>query len=133
MHDSNDRDDFEEYLKDQVSSHRMYPSDRVWQNIRGKVHTPKKWPALSVFTVLIISGLVLGTLLNKPAPDAITPNFAFSLQSPQDEISKANLWKNLIFFTFTVLFPLMLTQMVRSIKRWQHTLFIYKSGYITRH
>lgn len=91
MHDSNDRDDFEEYLKDQVSSHRMYPSDRVWQNIRGKVHTPKKWPALSVFTVLIISGLLIGTLLNKPAPDAITPNFAFSLQSPQDErSSKAN-------------------------------------------
>ena len=90
MHDSNDRDDFEEYLKDQVSSHRMYPSDRVWQNIRGKVHTPKKWPALSVFTVLIISGLLIGTLLNKPAPDAITPNFAFSLQSPQDEINKAN-------------------------------------------
>lgn len=26
--------------------------------------------------------------------------------------------------TFTILFPLMLTQMVRSIKRWQHTLLI---------
>ncbi|MFT4155991.1 hypothetical protein [Parafilimonas sp.] len=88
MHDSNHRDDFEEYLREHVDSHRMYPSERVWQNIRGKVHTPKKWPALSIFTVLIISGLLIGTILNKPVPDAITPNFAFSQQSPHnDEVS----------------------------------------------
>jgi len=85
MRDSNHTDDFEEYLRHQVSDHRMYPSDRVWQNIRGKVSTPKKWPALSVFAVLIISGLIIGTILNKPVPDSITLNFVYSLQSPADE------------------------------------------------
>ena len=60
----------------------MYPSDRVWRSISGRIHTPKKWPALSVFVVLIISALVVGTLLNKPIPDSVTPNFVYSLQSP---------------------------------------------------
>jgi len=80
MHDSNHRD-LEKYLQEQVTDHRMYPSDRVWKNIRNRVHTPKKWPALSVFTVLIISSLVIGTVLNKPIPDSLTPNFVYSLQS----------------------------------------------------
>ncbi len=82
MHDSNHTDEFEEYLQQHVSEHRMYPSDRVWKNIRGEIHAPKKWPALSVFTVLIISALVVGTILNKPVPDSVTPNFVYSLQSP---------------------------------------------------
>ena len=82
MHDSNHTDDFDQYLRDQVSEHRMYPSDRVWRSISGRIHTPKKWPALSVFVVLIISALVVGTLLNKPIPDSVTPNFVYSLQSP---------------------------------------------------
>ena len=84
MHDSNHNDDFDEYLRDQVGEHRMYPSDRVWQNIRSNVNTPKRWPALSVFTVLIISALVIGTILNKPIPDTVTPNFVYSLQGSDD-------------------------------------------------
>jgi len=90
MRDSNHIDDFEEYLRDQVTEHRMYPSDRVWKNIRGRIHTPKKWPALSVFTVLIISGLVIGTILNKPVPDSVTPNFIYSLQSPSPNEDASN-------------------------------------------
>ena len=88
MYDSNHTDDFEEYLQEQVNDHRMYPSDRVWQNIRGKINTPKRWPALSVFAVLIISGLIIGTILNKPVPDSLTPNFVYSLQTPVDEEAK---------------------------------------------
>jgi len=82
MHDSNHTDDFERYLQEEVSEHRMYPSDRVWKNIRNQVQKPKKWPALSVFTVLIISALVMGTILNKPLPDSVAADFVYSLQSP---------------------------------------------------
>ncbi|HEY2728257.1 MAG TPA: hypothetical protein VGI61_13865 [Parafilimonas sp.] len=89
MHDSNHTDEFEEYLRQEVGEHRMYPSDRVWKNIRGRIHTPKKWPALSVFTVLIISALVIGTILNKPVPDSVTPNFVYSLQSPANTAASA--------------------------------------------
>lgn len=82
MHDSNHTDDFDRYLREEVSEHRMYPSDRVWKNIRNQVQKPKKWPALSVFSVLIIAGLVIGTVLNKPLPDTVTQNFVYSLQTP---------------------------------------------------
>jgi hypothetical protein len=82
MQDNKHIDDFEKYLREEVSEHRMYPSDRVWKNIRAQIQTPKKWPALSVFTVMIISALVIGTILNKPMPDSVTPNFVYSLQSP---------------------------------------------------
>jgi len=91
MRDSNHTDDFERYLREEVSEHRMYPSDRVWKNISNHIHAPKKWPALSVFTVLIISALVVGTILNKPVPDSATPNFVYSLQSPANvQPSKLN-------------------------------------------
>ncbi len=82
MNDKNHIDDFEKYLKQQANDHRMYPSDHVWRTISKKIQTPKKWPALSIFTVLIISALVIGTVLNKPVPDTVTANFHFSLQSP---------------------------------------------------
>ena len=77
MNESSHKDNFEEYLRQQANEHRMYPSDCVWTNIRKKIHTPKKWPALSIFTVLIISALVIGTVLNKPVPDTVTANFHF--------------------------------------------------------
>jgi hypothetical protein len=82
MQDNRHIDDFEKYLQEEVSEHRMYPSDRVWKNIRAQIQTPKRWPALSVFTVLIISALVIGTIFNKPMPDSVTPNFVYSSQSP---------------------------------------------------
>jgi hypothetical protein len=82
MNEKNHTDNFEKYLKEQAGDHRMYPPDHVWKNIRKKIHTPKKWPALSVFAVLTISALVIGTVLNKPVPDTVTANFHFSLQSP---------------------------------------------------
>ncbi len=87
MNGLNHKDNFEEYLQQQANEHRMYPSDYVWKNIRKKIHTPKKWPALSVFTVLIISALVIGTVLNKPVPDTVTANFHFSLQSPVNAVT----------------------------------------------
>src|SRR5258706_984005 len=88
MNESHHTDELEEYLQQQAGEHRMYPSDHVWKNIRKTIHTPKKWPALSVFTVLIISALVIGTVLNKPQPDTVTPNIRFSLQSPANTSSE---------------------------------------------
>ncbi|MEP6466452.1 MAG: hypothetical protein ABJB05_09100 [Parafilimonas sp.] len=89
MHDSNNTDEFEDYLRQEVTDHRMYPSDRVWKSISNRIHTPKKWPALSIFSILIISALVIGTILNKPVPDSVTPNFVYTLQSPVNTTASA--------------------------------------------
>src|ERR1700761_1407687 len=90
MNESGHKDELEQYLKQQASEHRMYPSDAVWKNIRRKIHTPKKWPALSVFTIFTISALVIGTVLNKPLPDTVTSNFHFALQSPANIAAEKN-------------------------------------------
>lgn len=94
MSEFNHKDKFEEYLKQQASEHRMYPSDYVWKNIRKKIHTPKKWPALSIVTVLIISALVIGTVLNKPVPDTVTANFHFTLQSVENTLPEKSTSKS---------------------------------------
>lgn len=61
-----DRDDFEFYLEQEVNQHRMYPSDHIWRNIQQDIHGYKKWPALTIITLFVISALVVGTILIKP-------------------------------------------------------------------
>lgn len=61
-----DKDDFEFYLEQEVNQHRMYPSDHIWRNIQQDIHGHKKWPALTVITLFVISALVVGTILIKP-------------------------------------------------------------------
>lgn len=80
-------DNFEDFLKEQVDQHRMYPSDSVWSNIRKDLHGYTKWPALSVVTVLIISALVIGTVLNKPQPDAILAGYHFTISTQANELT----------------------------------------------
>lgn len=58
--------EFEKYLKDQTDQHRLYPSDKVWKNIHTQLHGYRKWPALSVIAVCIVSFLVIGTVMIKP-------------------------------------------------------------------
>jgi hypothetical protein len=58
--------EFEKYLKEKASQHRMYPSDQVWRNIQNEIHGYRKWPALTFLSILILSALVVGTVLVKP-------------------------------------------------------------------
>jgi hypothetical protein len=62
------QDEFEQFLQDEVKSHRMYPSDPVWNKIRTELHGNQSWPALTFISLFIISALTIFTLLNR------TPN-----------------------------------------------------------
>ncbi|MEP7319155.1 MAG: hypothetical protein ABI921_10445, partial [Panacibacter sp.] len=53
--------EFEKYLKEEADDYRMYPSDRVWRNIQQEIHGYRRWPALTIIAVFIISALVVGT------------------------------------------------------------------------
>jgi hypothetical protein len=55
---------FETFLQESVKSHRMYPSDQVWNQIRTDLHGNRSWPALTFISLFIISALVVATLLN---------------------------------------------------------------------
>ncbi len=80
------RDEFENYLEQQVSQHRMYPSDHVWRSIQQDLHGHKKWPALTIITLFVISALVVGTVLIRPQHQSITYAANGSAKKPSENI-----------------------------------------------
>ncbi len=52
--------DFEEFLKQKSDQYKMYPSDRVWNNVYSSLHGRKKWWALGFTLFFIGSGLLVG-------------------------------------------------------------------------
>jgi len=81
-------DDFESYLEEEVNQHRMYPSDYVWRNIQQDLHGYKKWPALTVITLFVISALVAGTLLIKPSRQVVASSPAVTAKVVAETIYK---------------------------------------------
>lgn len=51
-------DEFDEFLKKKADEYKMYPSDRVWNNINRSVHTRFKWTYISL-TLLFLFGSVV--------------------------------------------------------------------------
>ncbi|MBX9733797.1 MAG: hypothetical protein K2X37_07025 [Chitinophagaceae bacterium] len=56
-------DSFEQFLQEEVNTHRMYPADDVWKNIRAELHGNRTWPALTVIALFIITSLTFSTIL----------------------------------------------------------------------
>lgn len=61
-------DYFEDFLKQKSDQYKMYPSDKVWKNIHGSLHTRRKWFIMGMFT--LISGILFfaGKELLAPSP-----------------------------------------------------------------
>jgi hypothetical protein len=78
------QDDFEQFLQDEVKSHRMYPSDPVWNKIRTELHGNQSWPALTFISLFIISSLTISTLLNR------TPNTHILILPPVSQQSASS-------------------------------------------
>jgi len=63
MEKRNQLDAFEEFLLDEVNEHKMYPSGRVWNNIRTEVQGKHSWPALTIIALTILSALTISTFI----------------------------------------------------------------------
>lgn len=57
---------FEQFLREELKDHRMYPADNVWKKIRTDIHGNPAWPALTVISLLVIVALTISTLLITP-------------------------------------------------------------------
>lgn len=55
--------DFEEFLKQKSDQYKMYPSDRVWNNVYSSLHGRKKWWALGFMLFFITTGALVGSYL----------------------------------------------------------------------
>ncbi|MEO5681198.1 MAG: hypothetical protein ABIQ88_01090 [Chitinophagaceae bacterium] len=58
-----DNDDFEVFLKQKSDQYKMYPSDRVWNNVYSSLHGRKKWWVLGFALFFISAGLLGGKQL----------------------------------------------------------------------
>lgn len=52
--------DFEEFLKQKADQYKMYPADRVWNNIYSSLHGRRKWMILFFTLLFIASSLYIG-------------------------------------------------------------------------
>jgi hypothetical protein len=54
----------------------MYPSGRVWDNIRTEVHGNRSWPALTIIALTVLVALTVSTFIvtQKSEPIALTNN-----------------------------------------------------------
>lgn len=70
MEKRNQLDAFEEFILDEVNEHKMYPSSRVWANIRSEVQGEKSWPALTIIALTVLVALTVSTFIvtQKSAP-----------------------------------------------------------------
>ena len=62
----NRNEDFEGLLKKEASKYRMYPSEKIWENIRDEIQPETKWPALITIFVSIVLALTISTIINYP-------------------------------------------------------------------
>lgn len=76
MEKRNQLDAFEEFILDEVSEHKMYPSGRVWDNIRTEVQGKRSWPALTIIALSVLVALTVSTFVvtQKSAPMILTHN-----------------------------------------------------------
>jgi len=56
-------DAFEEFILDEVNEHKMYPSGRVWDNIRTEVQGKRSWPALTIISLSVLVALTVSTFV----------------------------------------------------------------------
>jgi hypothetical protein len=85
-------DAFEEFILDEVNEHKMYPSGRVWNNIRTEVHGKRSWPALTIISLTVLVALTVSTFVvtQKSAPTLMASG-----------ISKTKIIKQIIDKPFT--------------------------------
>jgi hypothetical protein len=111
MEDNFNQTDFEEFLKEQVKNHRMYPSDTVWRDITKNLHGDKKWPALTIaaFTLLSATIAICIHFTSKPDISAIKPVDELknsTLKNSQDNTVLNNLPSSVSLYKDNKEFPL---------------------------
>ena len=66
-------EEFEDLIRQKADQYKMYPSDKVWNNVHSSLHTRRKWFIAGMFT--LITGILFfaGKELLAPSPQINTP------------------------------------------------------------
>ena len=81
-------DEIEQFLRDELSEQKMYPSEYIWENIRTEIHGNRAWPALTFIALFIIIAVTISTIYNYP-PKKIIANTNYSFVPKASPANKA--------------------------------------------
>ena len=59
-----DNRDFEQFVKQNADQYRMFPSDKVWNNIHNSLHTRRRWYGIGLGLLILSAGVVTWVMLN---------------------------------------------------------------------
>jgi len=59
--------DFEQFVKQNADQYRMFPSEKVWENINSSLHTRKRWFSIGISLLLITTAAVTGVMILNPS------------------------------------------------------------------
>ena len=98
--------DFEQFVKQNADQYRMFPSEKVWNNIHHTLHTRRRWYGIGLTLLLLSTAAVTGVMLSNsakkqtlantsvthkssiPAPENKTPEIVIAQTKPvNDRIS----------------------------------------------
>ncbi len=89
MEKRNQLDAFEEFILDEVNEHKMYPSGRVWDNIRNEVQGKRSWPALTIIALTVLLALTVSTFVVTNKSAAINKPFSTNHSPTQITTAKS--------------------------------------------
>ncbi len=59
--------DFEQFVKQNTDQYRMFPSEKVWDNINNTLHTRRRWYGIGLTLLLLTTGVVTWVMLLSPS------------------------------------------------------------------
>jgi len=96
MKEENSLDGFEQFLQEEADNQKMFPSDRVWNNIAEQIQPKKSWPALTIITLLIILSLGVATFLNYPPENPFSKIHFYTPKNNVFVAANNKLFKNVV-------------------------------------
>lgn len=66
MEDRFEHRDFEQFVKQSADQYRMFPSEKVWNNIHRTLHTRRRWYGIGLTLLLLTTAVVTWVMLLDP-------------------------------------------------------------------
>lgn len=67
--------DVEQFVKQNADQYRMYPSEKVWENIHNTLHTRRRWYGIGLALLLISAGAVSWVMISTSGPKTAITQF----------------------------------------------------------
>ncbi len=85
MENNKDKQDFEQFVKQNADQYRMFPSEKVWKGIHSTLHTRKLWYNLGLGLLLLTTGAAVTWVMLSSSSKSEKINIGHPPVTPQTE------------------------------------------------